>query len=191
MTPTTSFLITAGTLIATYGIYRLALAFNVYRTFRGNRIVSCPENHRPAAVEVDATKAALNTTAGTPKLQLRACSRWPERQNCPQGCLAQIDEAPEACLVETIANGWYHGQTCMFCQKPFGEINWHSHPPALLNEERNSVLWNEIPAEFLQDAMKTHRPICWSCHIAETFRREHPEMVVDRPESPLRMNLYH
>ena len=93
MTLTTYFLIPVGTLIATYGIYRLALAFDVYRTFRGKRIVSCPENHRPAAVEVDATKAALNTTVGTPKLQLRACSRWPERQNCPQGCLAQIDEA--------------------------------------------------------------------------------------------------
>ena len=50
--------------------------------------------------------------------------------------------------------------------------------------ERNSC-------EFLQDAMKTRQPICWSCHIAETFRRQHPEMVVDRPESPLRMNLYH
>ena len=76
MTLTTYFLIPVGTLIATYGVYRLALAFDVYRTFQG-RDCSCPENHRPAAVGVDATKAALNTTVGTPKLQLRACSRWP------------------------------------------------------------------------------------------------------------------
>jgi hypothetical protein len=24
-------------------------------------------------------------------------------------------------------------------------------------------------------------PVCWSCHIAESFRRTHPELIVDRP----------
>ncbi len=79
----------------------------------------------------------------------------------------------------------------MYCHKPFGEIHWHDHPPALLNKERKTVQWNEIPAENLQAALGTHRPVCWSCHMAETVRREHPELVVDRTSSPLRMNLYH
>ena len=25
-----------------------------------------------------------------------------------------------------------------------------------------------------------YRPVCWTCHVGETFRREHPELVVDR-----------
>jgi hypothetical protein len=191
MALTSYFLIVAGILAAVYGVYRLVLAVGVYRRFKGNRIVSCPENHQPAAVRVAAGQAAFGAVTGNPQVHLGSCSRWPERQDCPQACLAQINDEPKACLVETIANRWYEGQKCVFCQKPFLEINWLNHPPALLNQERKSVLWNEIPAENLQQAMKTHLPICWSCHIAETFRREHPEAVVDRPASPLRMNLYH
>jgi hypothetical protein len=33
--------------------------------------------------------------------------------------------------------------------------------------------------------------VCWSCHMAETFRRKRPEKVVDRPSTRLRMILYH
>jgi hypothetical protein len=105
--------------------------------------------------------------------------------------LAQIEEAPKACLVWTIINRWYQGQECAYCHKPFGEIHWHDHPPALVNIDQRTVQWNEIAAENLQEALGTHRPVCWSCHIAETFRREHPELVVDRPSESLRMNLYH
>jgi hypothetical protein len=52
------------------------------------------------------------------------------------------------------------------------------------------VQWSEIPAEKLQEVMRTHQPVCWNCHIAETFRREHPELVVDRAPDALRMSLY-
>ncbi|HKW63732.1 MAG TPA: hypothetical protein VJN89_14370 [Candidatus Acidoferrum sp.] len=85
----------------------------------------------------------------------------------------------------------HQGQSCAYCHKPFGEIRWHDHPPALVNQQRRTVQWNEIPAEKLQDAFDTHLPVCWSCHIAETFRRKHPELVVDRPSDGLRMSLYH
>jgi hypothetical protein len=184
-------LIATGSLAASYAIFRLVRAVRVYLTFRGNRLVSCPENHRPAAVRVAAGKAALEGTVGTQQLRLSACSRWPGRKDCPQECVAQIEEAPKACLVWTIMNRWYQGQACAYCHKPFGEIHWHDHPPALLSKEQKTVQWNEIAAEHLQEALGTHRPVCWSCHMAETFRREHPELVVDRPPSPLRMNLYH
>jgi hypothetical protein len=26
----------------------------------------------------------------------------------------------------------------------------------------------------------THKPVCWSCHVTQTFRREFPELVVYR-----------
>ena len=142
-------LIAAGSLAAIYGIFRLSRAVRVYLAFRGNRLVSCPENHRPAAVRVAAGKAALEAVMGNQELRLSACSRWPERQDCPQECLAQIEEAPKACLVWTIINRWYQGQECVYCHKPFADIHWHDHPPALLNKDGKTVQWNEIPAENL------------------------------------------
>jgi hypothetical protein len=178
-------------LAAAYAIFRIVPALRLYLRFRGKRIVSCPETRQAAAVRVSAGKAALEACVHTPHFSLSECSRWPERQDCGQKCLAQILEAPKACLVSTIINRWYQGQECVYCHKPFGEIHWHDHPPALLDSECKTVEWDKIPAEKLQDVLGTHRPVCWNCHIAKTFRQEHPELVVDRPSSPLRMNLYH
>lgn len=90
-------------------------------------------------------------------------------------------KSTKACLVWTIITRWYQGRNCVYCHKPFKGIHWHDHPPALVDYERKTVQWDEIPAEKLQEALGTHLPVCWSCHIAETFRREHPELVVDRP----------
>lgn len=184
-------LIAVGFAAAFYALTRLVRAVRVYLTFRGKRLVSCPETHRPAAVRVAAGKAAWEASVGSQQLRLSECSRWPEQKDCPQECMAQIEEAPKACLVWTIINRWYQGQECAYCHKPFGEIHWHDHPPALVNRDRRTVQWNEIPAEGLQEALGAHRPVCWSCHIAETFRRGHPELVVDRPPESLRLNLYH
>jgi hypothetical protein len=174
-------LITLLVAVAVVVIVELRRALGTYLKFRGKRLVSCPETHQPAAVRVAAGKAALEATIGSEQLRLSECSRWPERDACGQGCLAQIQEAPKACLVWTIINRWYQGQKCVYCHKPFGEIHWHDHPPALVDSERKTVEWNEIPAEKLLEALRTHWPVCWSCHIAQTFRREHPELVVDRP----------
>lgn len=176
---------------AAYAIVRIVPAVRLYLRLRGKRIVSCPETKQAAAVRVAAGKAALETTVHTPHLRLSECSRWPEKQACGQECLKQIEEAPKACLVWTIINQWYRGQECVYCRKPFDELHWHDHRPALRNEERKTIQWSEVPAEKLQEVLRTHKPVCWSCHIAETFRREHPELVVDRPEDPLRMSLYH
>jgi len=33
---------------------------------------------------------------------------------------------------------------------------------------------------FLTDSNK-YQPVCWNCHVAETFRRLYPEMAADRP----------
>jgi hypothetical protein len=169
------------TLAAVFVVMGVRRALRTYLTFRGKMLVSCPETHQPAAVRVAAGKAALEAAVGNEQIRLSECSRWPERGDCPQECLAQIEEAPQACLVWTIINQWYQGQSCAYCHKPFGEIHWHDHPPALVDDQRKTLEWDKIPAEKLQEAFRTHRPVCWSCHIAETFRREHSELVVDRP----------
>lgn len=176
---------------AIWAVVRLSIAARVYLTARGQRIVVCPETKQHAAVRVDALEAALQATAHAPDFRLKRCSRWPERQDCGQECLAQIEAAPADCLVSTIINQWYAGQKCVFCEKPFTEIHWHDHPPALMNQKRETMQWNEIPGEKLPEVLATHQPVCWNCHIAETFRKERPELVVDRRPEPRRLTIYH
>ena len=162
-------------------VFELFRSLGAYRQFRRDRIISCPENHQPAAVRVAAVKAAIQAAMATPHLQLSACSRWPGRARCGQECLSQIQEAPKACLVSNIVNRWYQGRKCVYCHKPFGDIRWHDHPPALVGEQGQTIEWKEIPLENLQPTLSTHWPVCWNCHVAETFRRRHPELVTNRP----------
>jgi hypothetical protein len=155
-----------------------------YRRFQGTRVVACPETKAPAAVAVDAIHAALTAVLGPPRLRLKRCSRWPERRDCGQECLAQIEAAPQDCLVRTMLTRWYQDKSCVYCGKPLGEIHWLEHKPALMSAERKTVEWREVPPEALPQVLATHLPVCWSCHIAETFRRQFPELVVDRPWLP-------
>jgi hypothetical protein len=159
-------------------------AATAYLKFRGMRLVNCPETKETAAVEVDAKHAAFTASIGERGLRLKDCSRWPERQDCGQECLGQIVSAPEDCLVRNILKNWYEGKTCVFCGKTLGGIDWLDHKPALLSSDRVTLEWNEIPAEKVPAVLQTHKPVCWDCHIAETFRRRYPELVVDRPWKP-------
>ena len=161
-------------------VFGLVQIFRTYARYRGERVVSCPETHRPAAVHVDALKAARVASMGKQWIQLDQCSRWPERKNCGQECLSQIHADPENCLVWNMVAAWYRGKTCAYCQRPFGEIHWHDRHPALLSPERVAKQWNEIPAETLPDVFLTHLPVCWNCYIAETFRRQNADKVLDR-----------
>ena len=169
--------------IVVLGVFFLLLssAAAVYLKFRGTRLVTCPETKEPAAVEVDAKYAAITAPTGERGLRLKDCSRWPESQDCGQQCLGQIVSAPEDCLVRNILTKWYEGRTCVFCGKTLGEIDWLHHKPVLMSPERVTLEWNEIPAEKVPVVLQTHMPVCWDCHIAETFRRRYPERFVDRP----------
>src|SRR5271169_515761 len=161
-------------------VFGIHSAFRTYLRYRGQRLVTCPETHEPAAVHVNAGKVASTTLFGKQEVRLNQCSRWPEKRNCGQECLSQVNADPEHCLVWNIVADWYKGKSCAYCQKPFGEIHWHDRHPALLSSERIAKQWNEIPAEELPGVFQTHLPVCWSCYIAETFRRQNPELVVNR-----------
>ncbi len=158
-------------LAAAYLIFRVVAASRLYLKFRGKRLVTCPETKKPAAVEVAAGRVAVETFVGWWHLRLSDCSRWPERRNCGQDCLSQIEVAPQDCLVWTIVSRWYEGQTCVYCGKPFGQIKWLERRPALLDANRKTVQWDEIATEKLPEVLSTRWPVCWSCHFAETSRR--------------------
>ena len=74
-----------------YWGYRAIHGFRVFLKFRGTRLVTCPETHKPAVVEVAAGSMGLQAILNDPSLHLSECSRWPMRQDCGQNCLRQIE----------------------------------------------------------------------------------------------------
>jgi len=161
-------------------VFGITLGVRNYLRYRGQRLVTCPETHQAAAVRVDADKAAITVLIGKQEVRLDQCSRWPERRNCGQGCLSQVNADPAQCLVWNIVADWYKGKSCAYCHKPFTEMHWHDRHPALLSPQRVAKQWNELPPEQLPGIFETHLPVCWNCYIAETFRRQYPERVTDR-----------
>jgi len=161
------------------------LAWRTLRTylkFRGTRVITCPETHCPAAVEVDEKHAASSTWLRETELRLASCSRWPERQGCGQECLAQIEAAPEGCLVRNMLIEWYRGSTCAFCHEEIPEIHWSDHNPAILSPEGTTIEWSDVRPEDLPDVFATHRRVCWNCHISQSFRARFPGLAIERPE---------
>jgi hypothetical protein len=175
-------------IIALAALGVLVLGLWKYLKLRGTSVIVCPETDEPEAVEVKTMQAVLTGLVGKPKFQLRDCTRWPERQNCGQECLWQINLAPEDCLVRTILTKWYEDKSCVLCGKALGEPEWLEHTPALMNPDRKTVDLREVPADELPKVLSTHQPICWNCHIAETFRREFPNLVIERPTTHEKAN---
>jgi hypothetical protein len=172
----------AGVILIAGTFTGLIMAARTYLKYRSKSLVTCPETRKPAAVNVDAGKAARDALKGKHiRIRLDQCSRWPEHKHCGQECLSQIENDPEACSVWGIVQQWYRGRACAYCGSPIEKGHWHDHRHALLSPEKKTVQWSEIAAEKLPEVFETHLPVCWSCHMAETFRREHPERIVYRP----------
>jgi hypothetical protein len=162
-------------------IFRAVPGVRAFFKFRGKRLVTCPETHKAVAVNVAAKEAALGAFFNEPTLRLNQCTRWPERQDCGQECMEQIEVNPDNCLVWNIVSKWYEGKSCVFCHKKFGPLHHLDHAPALLGLDFRTAEWKGIRPEQLPDVFSTHQPVCWNCHITESFRRLHPELVTDRP----------
>lgn len=162
--------------------------FSLARTIaglHGKRIVTCPETGRPVAVDLDLRYSAVHSAFGRPHFRLKDCTRWPEKAGCGQMCLGDVEAAPHDCLVRTILATWYLGRHCAFCRREFGDVHWHDRKPALLGADGITHEWTEFPAETIPEALRTHEPVCWNCHIAQTFRRERPDLFIDRPPRPM------
>lgn len=164
----------------------LKVKLDAYLLFRGQRVVVCPETRRYVAVEVDAAHAAATAAESEAELRLTSCTRWPERADCDQDCVYQIANAPEDCAVRTMLADFYEGRTCALCRKPLAGPRWDEHKPALLRAyDRRTFECRELPPEALPVVLDAYLPVCWDCHVAESFRREHPELVTDRDSKTL------
>ena len=154
------------------GILAIAAAVFVFLKARGYRetyVITCPDNLEPAAVKM----AAFDD-------KLRACTRWPEMAGCGQECLGQIESSPHDCLVQSLVAQWYANRDCHYCHKPIGPIAWHERPPALRMADGTSREWKDVAPQDLPKIFNNAEAVCWPCNLVETFRREHPEQVIER-----------
>lgn len=148
--------------------------------YRGMRLVTCPENGRPAAVAVDLGNAAVTALVdGRADVRLALCSRWPDRYPCDQACLSDVERDGRAGTVLAVARTWYAEQRCCLCGKATSTVG-SGHEPALAGPAGLTTPWSAVSPELLPEAFATRSAVCWDCHIAESFRRAHPELVVDR-----------
>lgn len=177
---TAAYLILAA-LIATALYFGIRPLFRVFFKVRGSKTINCPETGSPTIVEVDALHAALTSTVGRPDIRLHDCSRWPAKKECGQECLLNLDVAPSDCLVSGVLMRWYSGKQCVFCSKTFEEVHWVDHRPALRTPQGKLIEWKEVKPEEVMTVLQTHYPVCWDCYIAQSFRAEHPDLVVHRP----------
>ena len=163
--------------VAAVVLWRMAGSWFKYR---GNRLITCPENRRPAGVRVNARHAAATSLGHHLELRLSSCSRWPEKAGCGQECLHQVEASPQDCLVRNILAKWFEGKVCTVCGRPVGEIHEAGSQPALLGADKVTVEWKQVPVDQLLDTLMVTEPVCFACHMAEILVREHPELVVDR-----------
>ena len=176
-----TYLVIAISILAVGMAVWLTDAARVLFRYRGRMLFTCPETGKSACAKVAAADAARSSLVGRPQIHLSDCSRWPERQDCGQECLSQLGADPQSCLVWTKVCDFYRGRACVYCHKPFNDLHWHDHRPALVGRDRKTMQWSDLPAEKLPEVFETYRPVCWSCHIAESFRRQYPDRFVDRP----------
>jgi hypothetical protein len=148
--------------------------------YAGARVITCPENQQHAGVSLAMRRLLASGLVSTPKLRLSTCSRWPEMAGCGQECLSQIVEQQKDCLVRTILTKWYADKNCIYCNQAIGPIEWSVRKPALLIDGKSSLACDLVPPEELPGTLANAQPVCFACHTATRWVREHPDQVTDR-----------
>ena len=100
---------------------------------------------------------------------------------CDKDCVYQLANAPEDCAVRVMLEEFYAGRNCALCAGPMAPPCQDEHKPALMRAyDRETFECRELPPGAIPVVLDSYLPICRDCHVAETFRREHPDLVTDR-----------
>jgi hypothetical protein len=166
---------------AVYFFRRIVVGGRELVKLSGNMLVTCPETRKPAAVKVASGRAAAAAVVGRQHVELKSCSRWPQRDDCDQACLGELILDPASHAVWMIAAKWYQGKSCAFCGRPISPLSHLDHAPGLIAYDGQIIEWPRLEPESLPQAFESARPVCWNCTVVESFRKEHPELVVERP----------
>ncbi len=150
----------------------VGISLQAYFRNRGRRTVTCPENHEPSTVELDNKFAFTTALRGEEHDRLQSCSRWPEKGDCDQECLAQINPSPEN--IERLLQRWYQGKTCVICERALTPADWRRSRLALLNEHQKLFELRHMHLDELPSLLDQMAPLCWNCHQEERERQPTP-----------------
>ena len=142
------------------------------------RVLICPETRQPADVKVDIGGRIRTLLSGRERLSLKACARWPERSDCRQDCLLQVDSDPK--MLAEVVRSWYAGSCCAVCGQSLAEEDWQRGHYSALDEEGHFLATSEIPVSDLPMVIGRYRPVCWTCHLAKVSGREPQTFRGDR-----------
>ncbi len=154
----------------------VAVSLQNYYKNRGRQAVKCPDSGQPADVEVDRKFAFWAALRGQEHSRLESCSRWPEKGDCGQECLAQLDASPEN--VDRLLTKWYEGKSCAICTRALTPSDWRGSRLAVLDQEHQLFELRQLQLEELQSALENKRPLCWSCHQGERARQAVPARIL-------------
>lgn len=154
----------------------VALSLQNYYKNRGRLSVTCPDSGESVDVEVDHKFAFWTALRGQEHSRLQSCSRWPEKGDCGQECLQQIEPSPEN--IERLLTKWYAGKTCAICTRALGASDWRRSRLALLNEQHKLFELRHMQLDELQETLQHMSPLCWNCHQEERARQAVPSRVL-------------
>ena len=160
----------------------VALSLQNYYRNRGRQSVTCPETGQPTDVEVDNEFAFWMALRGLEHSQLKSCARWPEKGDCGQECLAELEPSPEN--IERLLSKWYEGKSCAICTRSLTPADWRGSRLAVLDRQHKLLELRQLSLDNLQAKLENVRPLCWSCHQEERARQAVPVRVLkgDRHE---------
>jgi len=170
--PLALFLIGAVVLLA----LPIGVSLQSYRRNRGRKSVLCPENHEPVTVEMDNKFALQTALRGQEHQRLQSCSRWPEKGDCGQECLAQVDPTPEN--LERLLSKWYQGKSCEICSRALTPADWRRSRLAFLNEDQKLFELRHMHLDEVPSALDKMAPLCWNCHQEERLRQATPPRLL-------------
>ena len=147
-----------------------------YYRNRGRQTVACPETGEPVEVEVDRKFALSSSLRGQEHSRLQSCSRWPEKDDCGQECLEQLEDSPEN--IDRFLTKWYEGKTCAICERALAPSDWRRSRLAVLNQQAQLFELRHMFLETLQSALQDMRPLCWNCHQEERERQPVPARML-------------
>ena len=143
---------------------------------RGRKTVVCPENHQRVAVEMDSKYEFQTALRGQEHERLQSCSRWPEKADCGQECLAQIDPTPEN--LERLLTKWYQGKSCEICGRSLTPADWRRSRLAFLNENQKLFELRHMHLDEIPSTLDKLAPLCWNCHQEERVRQAVPPRLL-------------
>lgn len=165
MTPEVLLLTLVGVLVVVYA----CVAFAAYLRVRGPRLV-LPEAEQPWVYGEAGHAVVADRAEGSGGLRddLAHAGRTAAAANTDGGA---------------ILRRWFAGKACTICEKTIPPIHRIEQHPGLMTSDHDVITWEQIVHdEQLTASLESHLPVCANCLMAETFRRQFPELVLDRPE---------